>query len=111
MKHIHVIAWLAIGVAMFSSTGCYRTVLNTPAPRSGIEGEESGVSWFGLTPVTHRADECPKGIAKVDASMPFWGALVVFLTAGVVAPMSIVYQCAGMPATPPASTPIAPAIE
>lgn len=97
-----MIRLLAASVVLCLVSGCYRAVVNTPAPRSGVEGSESGVSWFGLTPVTVRTTECPKGVAKVDSSMPVWGALVYFLTAGIVAPLSIEYQCAGMPQGPAA---------
>lgn len=90
---VRLAIWPLVYVLMLS--GCYRTITNTRAPRSGLDGESTGVSWFGVTPVTHSASECPDGIAKIDSQMPVWGGLVYILTLGIVAPMNVEYQCAG----------------
>lgn len=74
-------------------SGCYRTVLTTPAARSDLEGDATGVSWVSLTPVTHNASECTKGVARVESQMPVWGALVWFITGGLIAPMTVEYRC------------------
>jgi hypothetical protein len=73
--------------------GCYRTVIDTTAPRSASMNDATGVAWVSLAPVTHKADECPYGLAKVDAKMPEWGALAWLLTGGLIAPMTIDYYC------------------
>lgn len=85
---------ISIVVAMLlAMSGCYRTVIDTTAPRSQVKNDATGVAWVSLAPVTHKAEECPYGLAKVDAKMPEWGALVWFITGSLIAPMTIEYHC------------------
>jgi hypothetical protein len=79
--------------ALLALSGCYRTVIDTTAPRQQIANDTTGVSWVSLTPVTHKAEECQYGLAKVEAKMPEWGALVWFITGSLIAPMQIEYHC------------------
>lgn len=91
-------ASLAVAAVLaLTMTGCFRTVIDTPAASSGIEKTDVGVTWLALTSTTTHASECTYGIAKAEAYMPVWGVLAYWFTAGIAAPMRTLYTCAVPP--------------
>lgn len=82
---------------LLSLPGCFRTVVETPAARSGAHDDGTSVSWLALTSATTDARECTYGVAKAETYLPFWGTMVYVLTAGIVAPMTAEYHCAAGP--------------
>lgn len=96
-------------LGVLALTGCYRTVvIDTPAVRAGTKGEDTGVSWFGVTSVNTQAGLCTQGIARAETYMPFWAGLVSVVTLGIVAPMTTQYECAVKSEAPAPAQPAAP---
>lgn len=82
-------------VLVASLSGCFRATIRSSAPEARASSTKIGVTWlYGVTPVDDRAPECEHGIASATTQMPFWGGVIMVLTAGLVAPMSIDYVCA-----------------
>lgn len=89
---------LAVALAILCClSGCFHTVIDSPAKREGSVREDAGVTWFALSTTTTNAADCKHGIAKAEAYMPVWGLLVYYVTVGIAAPMRTVYTCAAAP--------------
>lgn len=87
--------WLILIVASFMA--CTPVIVASPAPRSRVQGDAYGVSWFRFTPVTHNAKECIYGIDRVESYIPGWGALISLVTVGIATPLYVRYVCTARP--------------
>ena len=86
---------LILAIVLLSLTGCYRSVIRTPAPQSGFRGERTGFHFVdGLTDAEFDAP-CPNGIAHVTLVQPFTSVLLSFFTFGIVSSTRVEFICAG----------------
>jgi hypothetical protein len=88
---------LAAALLAVTGSGCLPAVVSSPAPRSRVSEDATGVSWFHITPVTHNAEECIYGIDRVSTYVPAWGALISMVTLGIATPITIEYKCTARP--------------
>lgn len=75
-------------------TGCYRTVIRTPAEQSGEWGERRGYHFVdGITDAEHELP-CPHGIATVEVYRPALAYLLEWFTMGIVSSTELKFTCA-----------------
>ncbi len=76
------------------TTGCYKFVIDTPAPHEARRQSATGASFIGgATAVEREAPACRNGIAKIAVSRSFAGVLLNFITLGLATGMEAEYQC------------------
>jgi hypothetical protein len=88
---------LAVGVAAFALTGCYRATVVTGAQASPtvIDKPFQHSFVYGLVPPQeiNTKDQCPNGLSKVVTEQSFINGLVGFLTWSLYTPIHVNITC------------------
>jgi hypothetical protein len=74
-------------------SGCLGTIVTAPGSK-GKTYKSTDVH-FVLLPAAVNAGDCNNGIKEVSVSTPVWGAVVGYLTFGIIIPVNTLVTCKG----------------
>jgi hypothetical protein len=91
-------ASIAVLSAFVLTAGCYKAVVETGRPSSGVIVQNEWAASFiaGLVPpsVVNTASQCPNGVSRVETQHSFLNMLAAFVTFQIYSPMTITVTCA-----------------